>query len=366
MSESTDFTNNPFALWAQKFVSTEKSQAKAPSAVMRPDADARRTGRGSVGTAYGHAHVVENEDVDESALFMQAVQNVCPSAIKNKITLPEPLWQLADSVELPNMSKHAKKLDHAKGKAQAKTQVKIPTKAHGKAQPKVQPPPSQSKAGSEASAHKPETPTGNALHQMVDIALANEATPADAEAFLRAMREVQPLAGKGRDVTPEVEPAVGAEQAANLLQEFMDGNLEFALSLTGEYLEGYVVGLDDITMNKLRAGQYSPEAHLDLHGLNAVQAYHALVGFFRNAWYKGMRTLLVVPGRGRNSMDGIGVLRDKLQDWLTQEPFKRVVLAFCTARPADGGPGSVYVLLRKYSKKGRIVWERTPVDPDLF
>lgn len=184
--------------------------------------------------------------------------------------------------------------------------------------------------------------------------------------FLLVMRDVKPLAGKGRAVAPPVVATSPSPLLGATMQDFMDGKLEFALSMTGEYLEGHVVGLDDITMNKLRAGQYSPEAHVDLHGLNALQAYQALLGFFRSAWYKGLRTVLVVPGRGRNSPDGVGILREKLQNWLTQEPFKRVVLAFCTALPADGGPGSVYVLLRKYRKKGKIYWERMPADPDLF
>lgn len=43
-----------------------------------------------------------------------------------------------------------------------------------------------------------------------------------------------------------------------------------------------------------------------------------------------------------------------------------MVLAFCTAQSHDGGPGSVYVLLRKYRKKGRIYWERMPADADLY
>ena len=106
--------------------------------------------------------------------------------------------------------------------------------------------------------------------------------------------------------------------------------------------------------------------HLDLHGLNAQQAFETLRGFMRGSWYKGLRTILVVPGRGKNSPDGVGVLRGKLQSWLTQDPFKRVVLAFCTAQPHDGGPGSVYVLLRKYKKKGRVYWERMPADADLY
>ena len=114
------------------------------------------------------------------------------------------------------------------------------------------------------------------------------------------------------------------------------------------------------------AGGLSPEAHLDLHGLNAQQAFETLRGFMRGSWYKGLRTILVVPGRGKNSPDGVGVLRGKLQSWLTQDPFRRVVLAFCTAQTHDGGPGSVYVRVRKYKKKGRVSWERMPADADHY
>ena len=188
----------------------------------------------------------------------------------------------------------------------------------------------------------------------------------EAAAFLTAMGSVSPLSGGGRDVAPAPEPGTPPPHADTSLQDFLDGKLEFALSFTDEYLEGHVVGLDQMILNKLRAGGLSPEAHLDLHGLNAMQAFEALRGFFKGSWYKGLRTVLVVPGRGRNSPDGFGILREKLQSWLTQDPFKRVVLAFCTAQPHDGGPGSVYVLLRKYRKKGRIYWERTPADSDLF
>ena len=188
----------------------------------------------------------------------------------------------------------------------------------------------------------------------------------EAAAFLTAMGSVSPLSGGGRDVAPAPEPGTPPPHADTSLQDFLDGKLEFALSFTDEYLEGHVVGLDQMILNKLRAGGLSPEAHLDLHGLNAMQAFEALRGFFKGSWYKGLRTVLVVPGRGRNSPDGFGILREKLQSWLTQDPFKRVVLAFCTAQPHDGGPGSVYVLLRKYRKKGRIYWERMPADSDLY
>jgi DNA-nicking Smr family endonuclease len=188
--------------------------------------------------------------------------------------------------------------------------------------------------------------------------------------FFDAVGAVHFLRRRGRDVA--VSPEVGIivppceEPEESCLQKFMEGKLEFRFSMTDEYQEGYVVGLDPLILNKLRAGAFNPEGHLDMHGLNAVQAFDALRGFVRAAWFKGMRTLLVVPGRGRNSPHGMGVLREKLSAWLTQEPFKRVVLAFCTAQSYDGGLGGFYVLLRKYRKKGRVCWERMPADPDLF
>lgn len=201
-------------------------------------------------------------------------------------------------------------------------------------------------------------------HQLLEAGDSRASETAKDE-FLDAMREVTPLAGSGRSVNPAPVRKTAPQIAQDLMASFMEGKLEFALSNTKEYCEGYVVGLDEMTMNKLRAGAFSPEAHLDLHGLNTVQAFEAMRNFMRGSWYKSLRTILIIPGRGQNSPNGIGILRTKVQDWLTQEPFKRIVLAFCTAQQLDGGLGSLYVLLRKYKKKGRVYWERTPNDVDL-
>lgn len=184
--------------------------------------------------------------------------------------------------------------------------------------------------------------------------------------FLEMVSNVTPLQAKGRDIRPEIPKSTPNIVEDNSLQDFMDGKLEFSLSLTGEYFEGHVIGLDQAIMNKLRAGVFSPSAHVDLHGYNVVQAFETLRNFIKNSWYTGSRTVLIVSGRGKNSINGISILREKLQFWLTQDPFKRVVLAFCTAKPHDGGPGSIYVLLRKFKKKGRIYWERMPADSDLY
>jgi DNA-nicking Smr family endonuclease len=201
-----------------------------------------------------------------------------------------------------------------------------------------------------------------------DDASNTGASPEDEHAldFAEAMLDVRPLHSKrGRDVPRDAEPPAAFELQPQSFQELLKNTLEFSLSFSEEYIEGHVVGLDSLILQKLRAGQYSPEAHLDLHGLNARQAFDAMVGFVRRAWYRSLRTVLLIPGRGRNSPAGVGVLRERVQSWLTQDPFKRVVLAFCTAKSVDGGPGSLYILLRKYKKKGKVHWERCPMDLEL-
>lgn len=187
------------------------------------------------------------------------------------------------------------------------------------------------------------------------------------EAFLLGMGGTRPLArGSGRDVARAARVRTRPKEPGRGFAELLQENLEFSMLYSDEYLEGHVIDLDETLLNRLRAGQMSPEAHLDLHGLNSCQAFEAMRAFFRSAWFKGLRVVLLVPGRGLNSPNGQSILRQKLQTWLTQEPFKRIVLAFCTARPHDGGPGSIYVLLRKFRKKGRIYWDRLPQDPDLY
>lgn len=209
----------------------------------------------------------------------------------------------------------------------------------------------------------------NAAEQKRDCPTAQEAkkslSPDESDAFLLAMADATPLKPGGRMVSPAWKKG-GQRPREAAFEEMLEETLEFALLNGDEYVEGHVTGLDEGTINRLRAGSFGPEAHLDLHGLNSFQAFEAVRDFIRMSWFKGLRSILIVPGRGLNSPDGRGVLRRKLQEWLPHEPFRRVVLAFCTAQPRDGGPGSIYVLLRSRHKKGRIHWDSLPPDPDLY
>ena len=257
-----------------------------------------------------------------------------------------------------------------------------PVKKNTRAAPQAAPaPPDDLRSGLRAAspleaspAHPPAPPptaaaTQAARQTAIPAVWQDDAPNTDAELFASAMAGVQTVSGKGRDVPPPPppRPAVRKEPLSDPLQDFMDGKVEFSLEFTDEYLQGHIVGLDSQIINKMKAGEFSSEAHLDLHGLNAAQAWEALVGFFRSAYHKGLRCVLVVPGRGLNSPGGTGVLRERLQTWFTQAPFKYAVLAFCTALPKHGGAGALYVLLRKQKKsRGKIRWDIIPADADLL
>jgi DNA-nicking Smr family endonuclease len=181
--------------------------------------------------------------------------------------------------------------------------------------------------------------------------------------FEQAMQGIRPLKGRGRQVAarPKKRPEdlrQRVEDPALELNRVVNGECEFLLEYTGEYMEGRVQGLDRKTMDKLRAGFFSVETHLDMHGMNSDQARIALLDFIRSSYVSGYKCVLVVTGRGRNSPMGQSVLRQELQGWLTRHPLKRIVLAFVTAQPRHGGAGAIYVLLRSLKKKhGKIVWE---------
>jgi DNA-nicking Smr family endonuclease len=186
----------------------------------------------------------------------------------------------------------------------------------------------------------------------------------DESDFFRAMNGVVPMdreKSKGREVRPASpppsppSPANEEQKALAALHDLVAGRVEFTLEYSDEYVQGFVTDLDPKIYRQLRAGQFSPEAHLDLHGLNADQAILALLPFVREHYLAGKRCLLVIPGRGANSPGGVAVLKEELKSWLTRDPLRRVVLAFATAQPRHGGAGALYVLLRKFKKtKGKV------------
>ena len=191
------------------------------------------------------------------------------------------------------------------------------------------------------------------------VAPAAGGNPASEEdLFLHAFSDVEPLTKRGRDIAGIAQPREAVSPAPPSFARLLEENIEFEMEYTHEFMTGQVRGLDAKIFRKLKNGEFSVQGHLDLHGMNTDQAKVAVIDFLRRGYMGGKRCVLLIPGRGRNSPMGQGVLRQELTNWLTQAPLKRIVLAFTTALPKHGGSGAVYLLLRQVRKdQGKIAWE---------
>ncbi len=104
------------------------------------------------------------------------------------------------------------------------------------------------------------------------------------------------------------------------------------------------------TLRRLRQGKHRIESSLDLHGCPVEDAKQRVAWLLQqpaSKRYPGEALCVrIIHGQGYNSPQGQGKLKRLLAIWL---PQSERVLAFCTARPDDGGQGAMYVLLRSAS-----------------
>ena len=181
----------------------------------------------------------------------------------------------------------------------------------------------------------------------------SEAIPeglSDQDLFKFAMKDVRSL---GWSAVPlhnrppvEIQPQDEEQDALRALEEFVrNGNVE--IEHTAEYIEGSVQPHGRLYLNDLRAGRFSVQAHLDLHGLNIQDARFVLDEFLLESVRAGFSCVRVIHGRGKHSHKHHPVLKENIQRWLCTRRMSRHVIAYTSARSCDGGGGAVYVLLRQ-------------------
>lgn len=154
----------------------------------------------------------------------------------------------------------------------------------------------------------------------------------DEDAFQQAMNDVAPIAGPRR-VPRAPEPKTQRRVAASPAFHFED-----------DRERGHAPGVSERQRMDLAGGRVSPGMRIDLHGFRADNADALVRKQIASAVAAGIRCVVIVHGRGRNSPGG-PVLREAVIQALTTAPTVRLVRAFCPARPADGGAGAMYVLL---------------------
>jgi DNA-nicking Smr family endonuclease len=179
--------------------------------------------------------------------------------------------------------------------------------------------------------------------------------PDDAGVFTQAMSGVVPIDKKAARKTPAHEkktappyPAPDVEQEVmEHLRDLVDGTIDMDITFSDEYIEGSISGMDRNTMRRLKRGLIPVQDHIDLHGLTQKDAEVRVREFLIKSQVRGLQCVLIVHGRGLNSPDSIPVLKERLPVWLNRGPARKIVKAFASARPYDGGTGAIYVLLRK-------------------
>jgi DNA-nicking Smr family endonuclease len=171
------------------------------------------------------------------------------------------------------------------------------------------------------------------------------------ELFAEAVAGVVPLAQTRLPPSPVYrEPTPLSEREREVIRELdalVNGDAPFDVTHSDEFMSGCVPGLDPRVLRRLRTGEFTPQADLDLHGCDAATARGLVEEFVVGAHARGLRCLRIVHGRGRRSPNGEAVLRPSLPRWLARGPARWLVLAYASAPLTDGGTGATYVLLRK-------------------
>ena len=107
-------------------------------------------------------------------------------------------------------------------------------------------------------------------------------------------------------------------------------------------LDAWVWSITDVDARKPEIG--ATIAHrLALAG-RAEDARAALEGFVLGCWRDGLRSVLVITGKG---LRGDGVLRRLTPEWLAAPHLQAVVAGISEAHRRHGGEGALYIALKR-------------------
>ena len=167
--------------------------------------------------------------------------------------------------------------------------------------------------------------------------------------FADLLDSVKPLHGDHhnradiRAPKPDPIPNETLKDKERVLVESLEVSLEIEDLQPGDSLSFCRSGIQKSIFKKLKKGQYKVGAELDLHGHTRPEAQVTLTKFIQLAREDDIRCVRIIHGKGYGSNNQGPKLKPMVNKWLQQ---RNEILAFCSARPSDGGTGAVYVLLK--------------------
>jgi DNA-nicking Smr family endonuclease len=177
----------------------------------------------------------------------------------------------------------------------------------------------------------------------------------DFELWSEVAKSVKPLRRRG---PRKVAPAAAAE-AAKPTPKISAPHVEIPRAVAK--LPPPITGFDRRTAQKLTRGNVEIEKRFDLHGTGVEMARVRLLQFLRQSQAQGLRTVLVITGKGdspyaRHTLHGSnhfhaperqGRLRRLVPEWLHEAEFRSLVSGFQPAHPRHGGGGAYYIRMRR-------------------
>ncbi|MCC6984740.1 MAG: Smr/MutS family protein [Bauldia sp.] len=180
-------------------------------------------------------------------------------------------------------------------------------------------------------------------------------TPDETELWDRVRRSAEPL--RPEDAPPVEGRAVGAD-VPSAASDVLPGQPApgAAAKPAARRSPGSPSQIERTMLARLARGSVAIDARVDLHGLTQLAAHARLLRFLRTAQERGHRIVLVITGRGDPHTAVLpgeerrGVLRQAVPNWLRAPEFTPLVSGFGDAHRSHGGPGALYVRVRRSGK----------------
>jgi len=143
---------------------------------------------------------------------------------------------------------------------------------------------------------------------------------------------------------PPPEPTQALLDEARVADELMHSEIDPASIEVGEELSYLRDGASPRVLRNLKRGQFSIADEIDLHQMTADVARAALKEFLDESRRADHLCVKVIHGKGLRSRAAGPVLK-RLVDHVLRR--RGDIIAFASAKPAEGGTGATLVLLRR-------------------
>ncbi|HTM63310.1 MAG TPA: Smr/MutS family protein [Gammaproteobacteria bacterium] len=171
----------------------------------------------------------------------------------------------------------------------------------------------------------------------------------DLNAFYKAVQGTKPLLQRKVQIDKPKPKTMRKSPKFNDEISFFDGGEPRETVQANDYIQFKSSGVAEKILRKLRKGQYTIEAVLDLHRKTVEEARSEVNRFLTECINHGIKCVLMIHGKGKPG--AAPALKNQLNYWLRQA---HPVLAFCSSAPKHGGNGAIYVLLKSFNEENKL------------